>query len=411
MYELSWTNTFGYLLNNEKVIVCSQFNGQWIKIPKESFDIITYGVRHDLSAERLLECIENEDDREYIDNIIKKLFKMGVLASDEIVTSRKVVTFILTQRCNLHCIHCCADSEFVDSHIVGDEMSTSQLKQAIDEILKYEPQYIVLTGGEPLIRLDFFDILFYLRERYKNDITLCTNGTLIDNTNAEWIARNVDAVDISMDGVNEKTCAIVRGKGVFSKVIESIRLLQSKGMNKISLSMVVGKNNSDLIPEFKELNKELGTRTVLRPFVAVGRGENSEKYFHTKTEKSEKEDSNINTSGYLRCTTCGAGSRSFTINFDGKVFPCTNLVNRYGIKGEKDISTFLNESNGFGNSTFCTLEKLLKLHSCDRCLECNVRFFCWNCMWDIFLYSKDKSLFEERCNKRYAYLNKEIWGE
>jgi len=57
-------------------------------------------------------------------------------------------------------------------------------------------------------------------------LTLSTNGTLINSDNVVSIGKYIDQVDISMDGFNEETVALVRGKGVFSKIMNSISLLQ-----------------------------------------------------------------------------------------------------------------------------------------------------------------------------------------
>lgn len=118
---------------------------------------------------------------------------------------------------------------------------------------------ITLSGGEPLLRGDFKELLKYLKNNYNGHIGISTNGTLITNSNAELLVKYADQIDISVDGVDEETCSIVRGKGVFEKVIKSIKILQDKGFSNISLSMVFSDKNEYLEPSFLELNKKLGT--------------------------------------------------------------------------------------------------------------------------------------------------------
>jgi len=57
-----------------------------------------------------------------------------------------------------------------------------------------------------------------------------TNATLINADNVRIIVNSVDSIDISLDGVDERTASIVRGEGVFGKVISSIKLLKRMGL-------------------------------------------------------------------------------------------------------------------------------------------------------------------------------------
>ena len=61
-----------------------------------------------------------------------------------------------------------------------------------------------------------------------------TNGTLITPKNVKEIVSQIDSIDISLDGADEESCAVIRGKGVFEKVVSSIKLLQSHGFSKIT---------------------------------------------------------------------------------------------------------------------------------------------------------------------------------
>ena len=66
----------------------------------------------------------------------------------------------------------------------------------------------------------------YLGEHYKGEKALMTNATLIGSKNIDCIIRNYTSLDISMDGVDEATCATIRGKGVYASVIKAIREFQ-----------------------------------------------------------------------------------------------------------------------------------------------------------------------------------------
>ena len=90
-----------------------------------------------------------------------------------------------------------------------DYFDPTQLKHTqewtgiIDKIVDIEPGGIVLTGGEPLLRKDFFEIIRYLRSKYNGKVALATNATLINDDNVKLLAELIDKFDISIDGVDE----------------------------------------------------------------------------------------------------------------------------------------------------------------------------------------------------------------
>lgn len=98
-----------------------------------------------------------------------------------------------------------------------------KLEKAINQVLILNPKEINLTGGEPLIRSDFCEILEYLRGNYKGAITLSTNALLLNDRLMEIIKKNVDGVSVSLDGFDSYSCTKVRGEGIYDRVIAGIK--------------------------------------------------------------------------------------------------------------------------------------------------------------------------------------------
>ena len=80
----------------------------------------------------------------------------------------------------------------------------------------------------------------------------------------------------------------MRGKGVFEKVISAIKLLKEENFNEIFLSMVIGDFNEGLQERFEELNQELGTQSVIRAFVPIGRGKENKEIFVDSRKVTEQ---------------------------------------------------------------------------------------------------------------------------
>ena len=87
------------------------------------------------------------------------------------------VSWNLTQQCNLLCAHCYM-SAFAGADTLH-ELSTAECRRVMDEIAQVNPQvFLILTGGEPLLRKDIFDLAAYAAEK---DFTVVfgTNGVLL----------------------------------------------------------------------------------------------------------------------------------------------------------------------------------------------------------------------------------------
>ena len=115
--------------------------------------------------------------------------------------SGPVVVWNSTRTCNLKCIHCYMESDAVKYE---NELSTAEAKQFIDSLVEFKCPVILFSGGEPLIRPDFFDLAKYATDRGIRS-TISTNGTLIDKATARKIKElGVGYVGISLDGIGEK---------------------------------------------------------------------------------------------------------------------------------------------------------------------------------------------------------------
>ncbi len=184
----------------------------------------------------------------------------------------KWIAWEITRRCNLRCIHCRSASEMeVKGH---PDFSTEEAFRIIDDISSYAKPVMVLSGGEPLIRPDVFDIARYGTEK---DLRMClaTNGTLVDDEICERIKESgIKIVSLSLDGSNEDVHDDFRNqKGAFSGTINAARLFKKHGIEFIINSSFT-KRNQEEIPKVYRLAKELGaTAWYMFMIVPTGRGE------------------------------------------------------------------------------------------------------------------------------------------
>ena len=180
-----------------------------------------------------------------------------------------VVIWNLIRRCNLTCKHCYATS--ADKDFPG-ELSTEQVFDVMDDLRAYGVPVLILSGGEPLMRPDIFDI----SQRAKAMgfyVGLSSNGTLITGDNIAKIAEvGYDYVGVSLDGMREVHDRFRRRLGAFDESLRGIRLCRDVGI-KVGLRFTINKFNVTEIPAIFDLLEERNIpRICFYHLVYAGRG-------------------------------------------------------------------------------------------------------------------------------------------
>ena len=180
-----------------------------------------------------------------------------------------VVIWNLIRRCNLNCKHCYSLSADVD---FPGELTTAEVFEVMDDLKTFGVPVLILSGGEPLLRRDIFDI-----SRRAKDmgfyVGLSTNGALIDGTTAERIAQiGYNYVGISLDGIGEVHDAFRRQEGAFDASLQGVRLCSARGI-KVGLRYTMTEQNQESLPALLDLmEREDVDKFYLSHLVYAGRG-------------------------------------------------------------------------------------------------------------------------------------------
>jgi len=198
---------------------------------------------------------------------------------------KPVVVWNCTQRCNLKCVHCYAQSE--DRNYPG-EMSTEEGKAMIDDLAAYGSPVLLFSGGEPTIRKDLLELMHYAKSKGMR-VVISTNGTLITPEKAKQFAEvGLSYVGVSLDGGRETHDSFRGMPGAFDKAIAGIRNSRDAGI-KVGLRMTINKRNWQDIPElFKVMEEENIPRACFYHLVYTGRGSElmKEDLDHEETRKA-----------------------------------------------------------------------------------------------------------------------------
>ena len=165
-----------------------------------------------------------------------------------------VVIWNLIRRCNLTCKHCYSIS--ADKDFAG-ELNTSEVYGVMDDLRAFGVPVLILSGGEPLLRDDIYDIARRAKDKGFY-VGLSTNGTLIDESNIERIAAiGFDYVGISLDGIRETHDTFRRKVGAFDASLHGVKLCRDAGI-KIGVRFTLTQDNAHDLPALLKLVDDEG---------------------------------------------------------------------------------------------------------------------------------------------------------
>jgi len=242
----------------------------------------------------------------------------------------------LTSHCNLNCGHC-----YIRDNSAQGELTSDEIFRIIDEITDAGCVYLLLTGGEPLLRPDFKEIYTYAR-RKGLIVTLFTNGTLIDEEIALLLKKYTPfEVEITLYGASQETYESFTGSGsAYDACINGIKLLIKHGV-PLSLKTMVTSNNRHDLQAMQEFSESVGLEfkyglpilphisgsqspydVRLSPDELIKLDFNDKDRLKEWSELYEKYNAPASTE-YLY--NCGAGQNCFSITSQGRLRICDTI--------------------------------------------------------------------------------------
>ena len=258
-----------------------------------------------------------------------------------------------TLRCNAKCKHC--GSRAGENIDITSELTTEEIKKAFESIAKkYDTSKILLniTGGEPLIREDLFDVMS-LAHKLGYNWGMTTNGILINDEIIEKMKETgMYAISISLDGLENSHDEFRQVKGSYKKIIENInKLKKADFLNNLQVTTVANKSNieelEDLYQEIKKIEIDSWRVLGLEPIGRTMDNQNllldSEGYnylfdFIKAKRKKSKFDISYGCSHFVGMKLereirnhmffCIAGFSTASILYNGDIYVCPSVERR-----------------------------------------------------------------------------------
>ncbi|MBP2134192.1 radical SAM protein with 4Fe4S-binding SPASM domain [Methanomicrobium sp. W14] len=373
-------------------------------------------------------------------NVLKGIAQYGV-TKPQIINAPFLVVWDFTHLCNLKCRHCYQDAQ----KALPDELTTDESKRLIDELASAGVVVIAFSGGEPLMRKDFFEVASYANQKGMY-VALASNGTMIDSKTASRLRKTgVDYIEISIDGKDAVQHDAMRGiHGAFDRSVEGIKNCVKEGIYTC-IATTVTQDNYCQMNEIYDFVKDTGAkRLICFNFIPTGRGtemanrdiqpcerekllerilsknspgvypevlSTAPQFARVAVDRHEKSGVPVGhfyLGGAIKGKTrmladfiggCGAGRLYCSIEPQGDVQPCVFMPVNVGNVRENDFLTIWHTS-----------PVLKQLRNRDllkgNCGKCPDKYICGGCRARAWSYFSDLSMPDPGCIK-----NESLWDE
>jgi radical SAM protein with 4Fe4S-binding SPASM domain len=302
----------------------------------------------------------------------------------------------VTERCNLRCSHCYQEQRASEELPFAKLLEIlNQYKELLDLLRRQRPRQprhrvrgqITVTGGEPFMRHDFFDLLDeFATERKCFSYAILTNGTLIDKSTARRLRRLRPAfVQVSLDG-SPATHDAIRGPGSFEKTVSGLKLLIGRRIRTM-ISFTAHRRNYREFPSVARLGRKLGVSRIWADrLIPTGSGSAMRDLVLTPDETAEffqimlTERTSAARSWFGRTEIamhralqflatggrpyhCTAGESLLTVGPNGDLYPCRRMPIGVGNLMEVSLAELYSQSD-----VLCRLrDRSRTSHGCEDC--------------------------------------------
>ena len=323
----------------------------------------------------------------------------------------RMLNIYLTNACNLHCTHCFMRS----GQPLTNELPKEEWLRILTEFKSEGGQSVTFSGGEPLMNRDF-DAILHHASSIGLATTVLSNGILWTKERIETLAPYISEIQISIDGFDESSNAIIRGAGHFERVVRNVILMANQGIRTSVATTFTFQNLQDDTPErYAQMVRDIKQQCQYPVFFKLSKkilqGRNThyteaenQTFYQRILDIEHSIDPHAQHQNFMEGHTpnqadrnCGFGGIS--IGADGEVYFCNRIseVESYGNIYRRPIKPFMEKGHQLHLQT--------SVDHLEPCNLCYLRYICFGgcrideCNFEGKLQQYQGSLKQVKCNE------------
>jgi len=227
----------------------------------------------------------------------------------------------ITNQCNLKCYYCRSNS----GKPADDELSKNESLEAIKKFKNAGIKRICFTGGEPFSRADFKELIKFT-VNVGIEVSIITNGTLINSDELDLIQSLNIKLNLSLDSITPLINNKLRGKNVHSLVLKVLEESKKRKLN-LQLYATISKKNLNQLDSLVIFAKEFGSRIHFKEISTGGRLKNNNKLLLSPSEREKLK--NFEKEGLIVVDEkCWADGESIFMSSNGNLYICNEIFVR-----------------------------------------------------------------------------------
>ena len=176
----------------------------------------------------------------------------------------------ITDVCNFKCTYCLPNGYKKTPGDTRSFMSAEEISRLTKALSQLGDCKIRLTGGEPTVRKDFFNILKDMKQNSNiPKVTMTTNGYRLDKIAKQLHEAGLDGINISIDSLNRETFKKLTGHDRLNEILEGIKILQKLGFKNIKVNAVLLKGINDTHEEFEKFGNFIKNNKIDFRFIEL----------------------------------------------------------------------------------------------------------------------------------------------
>lgn len=204
--------------------------------------------------------------------------------SDSFGRSFPYIRLSITDVCNFKCGYCLPNGYFKVENKPGF-LNLDEISNLVAAFTELGVSKIRITGGEPTVRKDFFEVLKNIKSEHEiSNLVITTNGYKLNEIAEELIGTGINGINISIDSLDRNKFKEITGQDRLPQILEGINILQNKGFKNIKVNAVLLKNVNDSLEEFQNWERFINNNEIdFRYIELMQTGDNLEyfKKYHT----------------------------------------------------------------------------------------------------------------------------------